>query len=69
MPEQTQIKKAKPQETKESLDQLASDDAAVAEAQSKPAADLSDLDDLLDTIDSILEEQDVLVNYRQKGGE
>lgn len=26
-------------------------------------------DDLMDEIDSLLEEQDVLVNYRQKGGE
>lgn len=28
-----------------------------------------DLDDLLDEIDSVLEEQAVLVNYRQKGGQ
>jgi len=32
-------------------------------------ADLSATDDLLDEIDSILEEQDVLINYRQKGGQ
>lgn len=69
MSEQTQIKKPQPKETKESLDQLASDDAAVAEAQSKPAADLSDLDELLDEIDSLLEDQEVLTSYRQKGGQ
>lgn len=51
------------------LEQLAADDAAVAEAQSKPAADTSDLDDLLDEIDGLLEEQAVLTNFRQKGGE
>lgn len=64
-----QIRKPKPQETKESLDQLAEEDAAVQEAQSKPAADLSDLDDLLDEIDGLLEEQEVLTNFRQRGGQ
>lgn len=63
------IQKPKPQETKESLDQLAADDAAVQSAQSKPAADTSDIDDLLDEIDGLLEEQEVLTNFRQKGGE
>jgi hypothetical protein len=64
-----QIRKPQPKETKESLDALAEQDAAVQEAQSTPAADLSDTDDLLDEIDALLEEQSVLTNYRQKGGE
>jgi len=55
--------------TEAELEQLAADDAAVQEAQSKPAADLSDLDDLLDEIDGLLEEQEILTNYRQRGGE
>lgn len=69
MAEREQIKKPSPKETKESLDQLAEDDAAVQEAQEKEAVDLSDLDDFLDWVDSILEEQEVLTNYRQRGGE
>ena len=64
-----QVQKPKATNTKEDLEQLASDDAAVAEAQAKPQADTSDLDDLLDEIDGLLEEQDVLVNYVQKGGQ
>jgi len=55
--------------TKEDADQIADEDAAVQAAQAKPAADTSDLDDLLDEIDELLEEQEVLTNYRQKGGE
>lgn len=68
MAEQIQ-KKPQPRETKESAEQLAEEDAAVQEAQSKEPADLADLDELLDEIDGLLEEQDVLVNFRQKGGE
>jgi Pup-like protein len=30
---------------------------------------LSDIDDLLDEIDAVLEEQAVLVNYRQRSGQ
>lgn len=68
MPEQVQ-KKPQPSVSKQDAEQLAADDAAVAEAQAKPAADLSDLDELLDEIDGLLEEQEVLTNYRQKGGQ
>ena len=68
MAEQTQVKKT-PRETKESLDTLAEDDAAVQAAQAKDAADLSDSDELMDEIDALLEEQSVLTNFRQKGGE
>lgn len=30
---------------------------------------LEDIDDLLDEIDGLLEEQEVLANYRQRGGQ
>lgn len=33
------------------------------------AALLSDIDELLDEIDAVLEEQSVLVNYRQRSGQ
>jgi hypothetical protein len=66
---QERITKPKPQETKEDLDRLAEEDAAVAAAQERPAADLTDLNELLDEIDGLLEEQEVLTNFRQKGGE
>ena len=70
MSQQERIEKPKQTTTtKQDADQLAEDDAAVQAAQEKPAADLSDLDDLLDEIDGLLEEQEVLTNYRQKGGE
>lgn len=59
MAERIQKQKPAPQERKE-------------EAKVEPKvdeADLSATDDLLDEIDSILEEQEVLINYRQKGGQ
>ena len=68
MSQQERVQKPK-QDTKEDLERLAEEDAAVAAAQEKEPADLSDLDDLLDEIDGLLEEQEVLTNYRQKGGE
>lgn len=70
MAEQQRVEK--PQQTRSTeaeLQQLAEDDAAVAAAQEKPAADLGDLDELLDEIDGLLEEQEILTNFRQKGGE
>ena len=69
MASQEQVKKPAPKTTEQDARQMAEDDAAAAAAQSKPAADLSDLDDLLDEIDGLLEEQEVLINFRQKGGE
>lgn len=71
MAEQTHAQKPAPKErvTEATARQLAEDDAAVAAAQETPKADTSDLDDLLDEIDGLLEEQDVLISYRQKGGE
>lgn len=45
-------------------------DAAKAKNESDAAAKLKEeTDALLDEIDGLLEEQDVLVNYRQKGGQ
>lgn len=68
MAEQQRIEKPK-QTREQDAQQLAEEDAAVQAAQEKEAADLSDLDDLLDEIDGLLEEQEVLINFRQKGGE
>lgn len=60
-------RKPKPTVTKKDAEELAEQDA---EAQAgSPQADLDATDDLLDEIDSLLEEQDVLVKYRQKGGQ
>lgn len=60
--ERIQAKKPAPQERKaEEAPQPKKD----AEAEALKAA----TDDLLDEIDGILEEQDVLINFRQKGGE
>lgn len=70
MPGQVHIKKPAPQKVSEADAQaMAEADAAVQTAQANPQADLSDLDDLLDEIDTILEEQEVLTSYRQKGGQ
>jgi hypothetical protein len=66
---QEQVAKPAPQTREQDAAQLAEEDAAVQAAQSTEQPDLSDLDELLDEIDTILEEQDVLVNFRQKGGE
>lgn len=69
MAKQEQVQKPAPQTREQDAQQLAEQDAEVQAAQEKPAADLSYLDDLLDEIDAVLEEQDVLTNFRQKGGE
>ncbi len=34
-----------------------------------PRVETEELDDLLDAIDAVLEEQDVLVNFRQRSGQ
>lgn len=59
MAEQKRIQKPAPQEKQ----------AETAHSAGGEQADLTETDDLLDEIDSILEEQDVLINFRQKGGE
>jgi Pup-like protein len=38
-------------------------------AEETDAGLLSDIDELLDEIDTVLEEQSVLVNYRQRSGQ
>ncbi len=50
-------------------DQLAESDAVRAATTERASEIIEDVDDLLAEIDSILEEQSVLTNYRQKGGE
>ncbi len=69
MAEQVRAEKPAAQTREQDAEQLAAEDAAVQAAQSKPAASTDDLDDLMDEIDALLEEQEVLVNFRQKGGE
>jgi hypothetical protein len=52
--------------TKKSSDPQAVEDIAVAEAD---ADLLTDIDELLDEIDTVLEDQSMLVNFRQRPGE
>ncbi|MGH9037995.1 MAG: ubiquitin-like protein Pup, partial [Acidimicrobiia bacterium] len=54
---------------KEEAEQLAEDDARQAEATRNGNEVVEELVELLDEIDSLLEEQAVLTNFRQKGGE
>jgi len=72
MAQQTRVAK------EESAKKLAEDDTArVYESEKdrlarikKKGEELKDeLDDLLDEIDAVLEEQEVLVSYRQRGGQ
>lgn len=63
-----QVRVVKKVDAKESAD-MAELDAEIQAAQKKEVEVHGDLDDLMDEIDSVLEEQDVLVNFRQKGGE
>lgn len=69
MPEQVQ-KKPVPhvsqREAEEMAAQAAADQEAVERAQSSA---VKSEDELLDEIDSLIEENEVLVNYRQKGGQ
>lgn len=63
-------KEKKPAVTKREADEMAADAAADQEAVEKAqASEVQSEDDLMDEIDGLLEENDVLVNYRQKGGE
>ena len=59
MAERVQKQKPAPQEQ----------EAQTAHSTGGEQADLSATDDLLDEIDAILEEQEVLTNFRQKGGQ
>lgn len=59
MAERIQKQKPAPQEK----------EAETAHSEGGEAADLTDTDALLDEIDGLLEDQEVLVNFRQKGGQ
>ena len=54
---------------KEEAERLAEDDARQAEASRDANGLVDELDELLDEIDAVLEEQSVLTNFRQRGGE
>ena len=54
---------------KHEADELAEADAVRASSNERASEVIEDVDDLLAEIDSILEEQSVLTNFRQKGGE
>lgn len=66
---QEQIQRPAPQKTTQADAQaIAETDAAVAAAQEKQM-DMTLTDELLDEIDGLLEEQEVLTNFRQRGGQ
>jgi hypothetical protein len=50
-------------------ERLAEEDAARAQEQTGSGRSSEVTDDLLADIDALLEEQEVLLNFRQKGGE
>lgn len=54
---------------KHEAEELAENDAERAAAERAAAETIEDTDDLLADIDALLEEQSVLTNFRQKGGE
>ena len=59
MAEQVQKQKPAPQEKQ----------SETAHSEGGEQADLAETDALLDEIDALLEDQEVLVNFRQKGGQ
>lgn len=63
-------KEKRPKITQKQAEELAAKAAADQEAVDKAQQEreLTD-DELLDEIDSLIEENEVLVNYRQKGGQ
>lgn len=60
-----QTKTLPPQEAEE----MAAADAERAAAEKSTSETIEDIDDLLADIDAVLEEQSVLVNFRQRGGQ
>jgi hypothetical protein len=54
---------------KRDAEQLAEEDAERATTDRSRDEMVEDIDDLLAEIDAVLEEQSVLTNFRQKGGE
>ncbi|MGH8998758.1 MAG: ubiquitin-like protein Pup [Acidimicrobiia bacterium] len=63
--QQRQTKTLPPKEA----DELAAADAERAGDERAGSEVMDDLDDLLAEIDAVLEEQSVLVNFRQRGGQ
>jgi len=72
MPSREQIKKPVPHVSEKEAaalrEKAAQEQAEVEQAQAKET-NTSETDELMDEIDGLLEENEVLVNYRQKGGE
>jgi hypothetical protein len=54
---------------KRDAERLAEEDAARVQDRAEVGRAIEETDDLLADIDALLEEQEVLVNFRQKGGE
>lgn len=54
---------------KRDAERLAEEDAVRAQDRTEIEQAVEDTDDLLADIDALLEEQEVLVSFRQKGGE
>lgn len=61
--------KPRPQLPQEEAARLAEEDAARASAERAGDQLVDEAADLLDEIDALLEEQSVLTNFRQKGGQ
>jgi Pup-like protein len=59
----------RPQMQKREAERLAEEDAGRVAERSGDREVLEDADELLDEIDALLEEQSVLTNFRQKGGQ
>ncbi len=59
----------RPQMQKREAERLAEDDATRAAKRSDEREIIEDSDELLDEIDALLEEQSVLTNFRQRGGQ
>ena len=59
----------RPQMQKREAERLAEDDAKRAAKRSDDREVIEDADELLDEIDALLEEQSILTNFRQKGGQ
>jgi hypothetical protein len=59
----------RPQLQKREAERLAEDDAKRAAQRGDEREIIEDSDELLDEIDALLEEQSILTNFRQRGGQ
>jgi hypothetical protein len=59
----------RPQLQKQEAERLAEDDAKRAAQRGDEREIIEDSDELLDEIDALLEEQSILTNFRQRGGQ